>query len=239
MRARTYEDAINRLAERTNENRQELRKSKFQRRTEFTDLYGVPFTAQGDADNPATFYISISPDLIYFLRFQFKLSIEPMVSTVSGSSVSIDSVGSTSLSDSADIDIEEKSTIGITDDGISPNPHSHSASGSGSIGYGIHFIHTTSDDFTIKIHGVDITNYLIEQQDGDWIDGEGIYPTNRNDDETDFYDLLDVATVMYAEGNESDAEKLLKAEFKKVEITSDAPFQATMYLYMKYTIMGR
>ena len=239
MRVRTYEDAINRLAERTSENRKELRKSRLQRRTEFTDLYGVPFTAQGDGNNPATFYISISPDLIYFLRFQFKLEIQPLVSTVSGSNISIDSVGSTSLSGGASIDVTEDSTLELDSDSISPNPHSHSASGSGSVNYGIHFVHTSSDDFTIKIHGVDITDYLIEQQDGDWIDGEGMYPTNKNNDETDFYDLLDVATVMYAEGNEEDADKLLKAEFKKVEILSDAPFQVTMYLYMKYSVVGR
>ena len=167
----TYEEALNRIAEVTKDSRDELRKSRLQRRTEFTDLNGVPFVAQGDADHPAQFYISISPDLVYFLRFQFKLHIKD----------------------------------------------------------------TTSDDFTVKIHGVDLTDYLIEQQDGDWIDGEGVYPTNKN------YDVLSVATLLY-NGDDTDvddANKLLKSEFKLMEIESDAPFEVTMYLYCKYSVVGR
>lgn len=203
----TYEEALNRIAEVTVDNARELRKSRYQRRTEFTDLYGVPFTVMGDGDNPAKFYISISPDLVYFLRFQFKLQIQGLMSTVTGSYVRED-------------EMEESGYIsGVT--------------------YGIHTIPNTSDNFTIKIHGVDITDYLIEQQDGDWIEGEGIYPNNQNVDDTDYYDVLSVATIMYNEGRTDDAEKLLKPEFKLVEIDSDQPFQATMYLYMKYSVSGR
>lgn len=173
----TYEEALNRIAEVTKDNRDELRKSRLQRRTEFTDLNGVPFFARSDDENKAQFYISISPDLVYFLRFQFKLHIKD----------------------------------------------------------------TTSDDFTVKIHGVDLTDYLIEQQDGDWIDGEGVYPTNKNEEDTDYYDVLSVATLLY-NGDDTDvddANKLLKSEFKLMEIESDAPFEVTMYLYCKYSVVGR
>ena len=107
--------------------------------------------------------------------------------------------------------------------------------------YGIKYIHTTSDNWTVKIHGVDITDYLIEQQDGDWIDGEGVYPTNQNEEDTDYYDVLQVATLLYngSESDQDDAQKLLKPEFKLMEIESDAPFQVTMYLYCKYSVVGR
>ena len=237
----TYEEALNRIAEVTKDSRDELRKSRLQRRTEFTDLNGVPFVAQGDADHPAQFYISISPDLVYFLRFQFKLHIQPLISTVTGGG-SISNVDYTELDlDSTTEVVEDTSTLKISDD-LSPNPHRHSASGSGgSVQYGIKYIHTTSDNWTVKIHGVDITDYLIEQQDGDWIEGEGVYPTNQNEEDTDYYDVLQVATLLYngSESDQDDAQKLLKPEFKLMEIESDAPFQVTMYLYCKYSVVGR
>lgn len=171
----TYESALNMVAERTSENSEELRKSRLQRRTEFTDLYGVPFYAESDSYNKAEFYISVSPDLVYFMRFQFKLDIQ----------------------------------------------------------------NTSSDEFTVKINGVDCTDYLISQHDGEWIDGDGIYPTDDTDDETDYYDVMAVATDIYNEDNDDDANKLLNPGFKRVVITSDASFSAVMYLYCKYSVVGR
>lgn len=243
MRKITYAQALNRVAEVTKNNKDELRKSRLQRRTEFTDLNGVPFVAQGDATHPAQFYISISPDLVYFLRFQFKLHIQPLISTVTGGGGSISSVDPTELDFNTETKVlSNSSTLEVSSDGVSPNPHSHTASGSGGgVQYGIKYIHTTSDNFTVKIHGIDITDYLIEQQDGDWIDGEGVYPTNKNEDDTDYYDVLQVATLMYngSESDKDDAQKLLKPEFKLMEIESDAPFRVTMYLYCKYSVVGR
>ena len=238
----TYEEALNRIAERTSDNVRELRKTRLQRRTEFTDLYGVPFYAQGDGTNPATFYISISPDLVYFLRFQFKLHIQPLLSTVTGSGGGSITIDNTSLSvDSTTKILDDSSVAQITVSDIDPNPHSHEASGGGgSMSYGIHKVHTNSDDFTVSINGVDITDYLIAQHEGEWIDGEGLYPDRGNEDSASFYDVMAVATDIY---NESDSEenittvnKLLGATFKKVEISSDSPFAVTMYLYVKYSV---
>lgn len=178
MRKITYAQALNRVAEVTKNNKDELRKSRLQRRTEFTDLYGVPFYAESDENNEAKFFVSVSPDLVYFMRFQFKIYVAELASS---------------------------------DDG----------------------------DFEITMNGVDITDYLIEQEDGEWIDGEGLYPTNKVEDETDFYDLLDVATVLYNEGNTDDAEKILKPGFKQMVITASSPFKVTMYLYMKYSVTGK
>lgn len=241
----TYEEALNRIAERTSDNVKELRKTRLQRRTEFTDLYGVPFYAQGDGTNPATFYISISPDLVYFLRFQFKLHIQPLISTVTGSGGGAVSVDSTSLSVDSTTKIMDGSSVAqITVSDIDPNPHSHEASGGGgSTSYGIHKIHTDSDDFEVSINGVDITDYLIAQHEGDWIDGEGLYPNKGNEDSEDFYDVMAVATDIYNEGTgetvQTKVNKLLGANFKKVEISSDKPFAVTMYLYVKYSVTGR
>lgn len=178
MRYMTYAEALERVAEVTKDNRDELRKSRLQRRTEFTDLYGIPFYAESDEDNEARFYVSVSPDLVYFMRFQFKIYVQHLAAS---------------------------------DDG----------------------------DFEIRMNGVDITPYLIEQSDGEWIDGEGLYPSNAVEDETDFYDLLDVATVLYNEGNTEDAEKLLKPGFKTMVIKASSSFKVTMYLYAKYTTSAR
>lgn len=94
-------------------------------------------------------------------------------------------------------------------------------------------------DWRVMIAGKDITAYLKEQQDGSWIDGEGIYPNNRLDDLEDFYDILDVVSVMYAEGNDDDAEAIIKPYFKPVDITSKKPFSVDAYLYLKYSNTNR
>lgn len=218
---RTYEDAINVLAERTYENRQQLKRQKEQRRVSFVDLYGVPYVAQGDALNPATFYISISPDLIYYERFAFKFVIESFESSVSGVSGTALSINNTSLE--------------IENDAINPNPHKHTITGGiNAVSYGVKKQNTSSDTWAVHIGGVDITDYLMEQHDGDWIEGQGVFPSNGTED---YYDLLDVACMMEAEGVSTDP--ILKPEFKPVQIYSDAPFRVTAYLYCKYSHNNR
>lgn len=79
----------------------------------------------------------------------------------------------------------------------------------------------------------------MEQQDGAWISGEGIYPTNRLEDINDYYDVLSAACLLNAEGRTTDVNKLLTPEYKKVEIISDAPFQVATMVYLKYSHMNR
>lgn len=238
----SYEEALVRVSERTVENRQMLNRMKQQRRVSFVDLYGVPFHAQGDSNAPATFYISVSPDLIYYERFAFKFVIQPFQSSVTGVNGGSMTIGSTSLSgggSSAHI-IDGTSTLDADGDGITPNPHTHSATGElGGLTYGVKKQSTSSTNWRVVIHGVDVTPYLIEQQDGAWITGEGVYPNNRVVDKEDFYDILDVACMLDAEGNTADREKLLASEFKQVQIFSDAPFSVTAYLYMKFSHNNR
>lgn len=225
---RTYGDAINALAERTHDNTQAIKRMKTQRRVSFVDLYGIPFSVQGDANHPATFYISVSPDLVYYERFAFKIAIESFVSTVTGVS-------------GGSIEIDETSlTLNQQGTAIVPNPHKHTVTGStGGVSYGIKKQSTSSSNWRVRIHGVDITPYLMEQQEGEWITGEGIFPTNRLDGDEDMYDVLDVACMLEAEGNTTARDKLLMPEFKKMEILSDAPFKATVYLYLKLSNMNR
>ena len=104
-------------------------------------------------------------------------------------------------------------------------------------------------DWKIAIDGVDVTTYLKEQQSLDPSDplfsGEGIYPSNNLTDDTEnFYDILDVISVMIAEGqdpddNTSDVYKILRPRFKPVVISSKKPFSVDAYLYLKYSNTNR
>ena len=244
----TYDQIINRIAEKTYDNTKQLRRGVQQRRNGMEDLYGVEFTHNGDANHPATFYISVSPDLVYYERFAFKFIIEPFNSSVAGISLSSDSmvVGDTSLAISGSSGSQVISGTSTLDDAtvgsITPNPHAHTISGgtvTGSLNYGIKKLTTSSANWRVVIHDVDITEYLIEQHDGEWIEGEGIYPNNRLEDQEDFYDILDVACMLNAEGRTADRDKILAPEFKKVQIFSDAPFGLTAFLYLKYSHANR
>lgn len=68
--------AVNRIAERTYESRRLWGQSLRQRRTEFTDVYGIPYTSEIESNKQFIYRIMISPDLEYYERFQFKLHVE-------------------------------------------------------------------------------------------------------------------------------------------------------------------
>lgn len=226
----TYEQYMAMLSEKVIDNSRQLKHSVHQRRNGMEDLYGVCFSANGDAHEPATFYISLSPDYVYLERFAFKFVVRPFTTTIKGAT------------DSAVVDVNDRS-LSVSGDAISPNPHDHSTQPhTHNVIDGISFVHTTSTDWSIKIDGVDITPYLLEQHDKAVLfdEGEGVYPSNDlTDDIENFYDILDVVSVMIAEGNDEDAEILLRPRLKRVQIFSDAPFGIDAYLYMKYSHLNR
>ena len=232
----TLDQYLNALSEKTIDNSRQLRRDLHQRRNGMEDLYGVCFSANGDANNPATFYISLSPDYVYLERFAFKFVIKPFTSSVAGASGGTLTINSTMLEATATQDEETKDiTVGIT-----PNPHTHTISGSiGGIDYGVTKQDTYSTNWRVIIDGIDITPYLIAQHDGEWINGEGIFPTNRLDRRIDFYDILEVCDVLTAEGRIADREKILASTFKPVQIVSDAPFAVDAYFYPKYSNLNR
>jgi len=219
----TYTDFLNRVAEKTIDNTNQLRKGVQQRRNGMEDLYGIPFQAYGDARHPAAFYISVSPDLVYYERFSFKFIIQPYSSTVMG--VGMDEGDGMFI-------IPNTSTI------------DYDFSADGELNYGVHKISTLSDNWRVSIDGVDITDYLIEQHNGNWIDmtdesGAKVWPTNDLDDREDFYDILDVACMMNAMGETEKRDKLLRPDFKRVEIASDAMFSVQAVLYLKLSHLNR
>lgn len=223
----TYEQFLNRLAEKTYDNTKQLRRGVQQRRNGMEDLYGVMFSADGDAENPATFYISLSPDYVYLQRFAFKFVIKPFATTIKGGT------------SSATVDVTPTS-LAVSGASIVPNPHEHGTlPHTHNVISGKAFVPTTSTYWRVRIAGIDITPYLIEQHGGDWIDGEGIFPNGELVSKNGFYDILDVASMMVANGESAKADSILKAEFKKVEIVSDAPFAIDAYLYTKYSNLNR
>lgn len=95
-------------------------------------------------------------------------------------------------------------------------------------------------DWKMSIAGVDITDYLREQHNGEWIEGEGVYPTTALESLIeDFYDILDVVSVMTAEGKTSEVNAIMSPRFKRVIISSKKPFSVDAYLYVKFSTLNR
>lgn len=219
----TIDRAINRIAERTFDNTETIRQMKRQRRNQVVDIYGMEFTRQGGPGAPATFYISISPDMIYLERFEFKLIIQPFLTTT-GVSTS-----------TATVSIEETS-LSIQNSQISPNPHTHTVTThTHSTSPGASLTPVSGTGFTVSIEGIDVTPYLMAQY-GTWIDGEGVYPSIKIDED---YDILEVASDFIAEGRPEDADALTKAGYKKVEVTGTKLFSVTLVLYCKFSHLNR
>lgn len=170
----TYGQALQRVAERTHDNRKDLEQKNKQRRNGIIDLYGEEYHRVSNSSNNARIYISVTPDLIYLERFEFKLIIS-------------ESKGS---------------------------------------------------NFRVSVGGVDITAYLMAQQGGQWITGDGIYPATALGEDGN-YDLLEVACDMVADGNEEEAETLLKSGYKRIDISSNRSFEVTFVLYEKLTHVNR
>ena len=223
----SYDKYLNMLSERIVDNSRQLKRTVHQRRNGMEDLYGVCFTSNGDANNPATFYVSLSPDYVYLERFAFKFVIKPFATTIKGGS-------------SPATVIVDNTELLVNNNIIEPNPHTHlTLPHTHNMTSGKTFIDTTSDYWRVRIDGIDITAYLIEQHGGQWIEGEGIYPNGDLVSQGGFYDILDVASMMIADGREAQAEKILEPRFKKVEIISDAPFSTDVYAYVKYSNISR
>lgn len=239
----SQEEAIIRISERVAENKKRIDRMLKQRRNQVVDMYGVEFTRQGAANSPARFYISITPDLVYLERFEFKLIVSPFISTVGG-------IGATTLtaSGSGGYDVVTQQDLesilnsdncssfpddtggGGSTSGISPNPHTHE------VLPGITSVPVTANDFRVKIEGIDVTPYLMAQYGGEWLNGEGVYPSLEIGRD---YDILEVASDLIGEGRKADADKLLRSGYKAVEITASQPFSVTLVLYLKMSHCNR
>jgi len=230
----------------------------FQRRNGIVDNYGIEYTRQGSYGSPAAFTISVSPDLIYYERFEFKIILSPFVipiesgagdgATVAPATVSISAVNLDITSDSigtgpADLEIRNG-------DEVSPNPHHHSlptysiaehqnphshisTPHTHQVSGGVTTVPVGAENFEIWIGDVEITDYLIEQHPDGWLSSEGgIFPSSSP---TINFDLLEVAGLM----NEEERENMLSQGYKEIKIYGDGLFTATYVSYLKYSYVNR
>lgn len=221
------EEQISKIAEKVYDLIKYKDSSLTQRRNLVTDMYGVEYTRQATENYPATFYISVTPDLVYLERFQFKLIIAPFQSTVGTVSVGTLTVDDTQLTPAVD------KTGNVT---ITPNPHSHTVKGNLNITAGMTETDPSATDFRVKIEGIDITPYLMAQYDNKWITGTGIFPDSTIGHD---YDILEVASDLVGEGRQADADTLLSPGYKKVEISGSTTFAVTLVLYLKLSHVNR
>ena len=69
-----YDDALIKVAERTQNNRKQNRQDTMQRRHQVTEIYGQEYTAQGDSNTPAIVYLPVSKDLVYHEVMELKFA---------------------------------------------------------------------------------------------------------------------------------------------------------------------
>lgn len=218
-------DAIQILDNRSISNKKQNKQSKNQRRNIVIDNFGNEFQRQGDATHPATFYVSLSNDMTYLERYQFKLVMQPFAQPMQGNGAT----GNRSLT----IGNASLATNGTT---ISPNPHSHSLSPNPhnhSIDPGISLFDGTATDFEIWIEGINVTDYLKAQWDGQWITSSGIFPNGNN---LDAYDLLAIEGYLPLYDGSQD---IYTPGYKTFEIRGNGTFNCVMYLYLKYSFTNR
>lgn len=249
----TLDKAINRIADRTKYLADDNHHSKFQRRNQVVDMYGVPFESQGDAQTPATTYVSISQDLIYYERFEFKIVIRPFAMPVGGTGATgyttVQVNESTVEVNPSTIQINATSLTVTENEGvytITPNPHTHTSpphnhttnphthttvAHNHALDAGITLFPSTISNFRVFIDGINITPYLQAQFPGRWVDGNGVFPT----DGIENYDILEACGMLPAwqQG------KIMSAGTKKIEFYSDGAFNATLLNYLKLSHCNR
>lgn len=216
----SLDSAIQRLAERTTDRTRNDRQDQLQRRNQVVDLYGIEYTRQGDTNTPATFYISVSPDLVYYERFEFKIIVQPFAMPIGGNGAT----GSTTVQ----INNTSLTTNGST---ITPNPHNHTSNPHNhSLDAGVTLFTSSFSNFQVFIEDINITTYL-QMQFPNWINGEGVYPTTG----TENYDLLKAIGLMpsWQQGI------LLAPGYKKVEFRANGVYNATLVNYLKYSHVNR
>lgn len=77
----TFSKAINILAENVYDIKKKQRINSVQRRNQTVDMYGYELTASGTSSQSAILGVSVSQDMIYYSRFEFKVVISNSSST--------------------------------------------------------------------------------------------------------------------------------------------------------------
>lgn len=228
------------------------RQQQLQRRNGLVDMYGVPFYAQGDANTPAEIPLSISKDMTFIERFEFKLVVRPfhMPLAFNGATNSaIVDVNNTALtntngnttltaSNNQDTNVVTINPNPHTHTGvITPNPHSHTTNAHNhSVSPGVSLTTSSFNTFSIVLYDynyenrIDLTPYLEDQSPG-WITGEGTYPQ----EELVNFDLITVSGELPAWQRAI----IMSAGYKRLQCIADGVFSVELLLYLKYPHSNR
>lgn len=221
MMQMTYDSALNRMAERLSDRTVENKQEQFQRRNQVVDIYGMEFTRQGDTKHPAIFYLSVSPDLVYYERFEFKIIVQPFAMPIGGN-------GATGMTS---VQVNE-SKLQMNQNMIQPNPHQHTTvAHNHSLDAGVSLFTSSVSNFEIWIEDINLTPYLKAQYDGQWIDGEGVFPEKGLKN----YDILQI--VGYLPSWQKGI--ILSSGYKKIELKGTGVFNVTLVNYLKYSHVNR
>lgn len=221
---RTLTNVLSRMAKNINDLKESKHHDELQRRNQVVDVYGYEFYRQGSTNAPATVHVSVSQDLIYYERFEFKLIVTPFIIPISQGGtdpVSLDIIGETANA----IVPPENHNHGSGSLALTPNPHTHTVTA------GITTFQSTFSDFRVVIEGIDITAQLRNQYDGEWITGEGIFPH----EDLSNYDILKAVGYL----TKSQQDKILAPGYKKIELKANGFFNVTLVNYMKYSHINR
>lgn len=231
--------AVTRLAERVKDMRDNIRQDQLQRRNQVVDLYGIEYTSQGDTQTPASFYVSVTPDLVYYERFEFKIIIKSFAMPVGGggatgySNVNIDGTSLAAGSQSLTINGTQNTvTPNPHTHAITPNPHTHTNDPHNhSLDAGITLFTSSINSFSVWIEGIDMTEHFKAQYGGEWVTGNGVYPTNG----LETYDILE------AVGHLPEWQRgiILKPGYKLVEFRAEGAYNATLVSYLKLSHVNR
>lgn len=213
---------LSQLAERTHDRAVNDYQGQNQRRNQVVDLFGMEQSSQGDTIHPATFWVSVSQDLVYYERFEFKIIISPFA-------MPLGSNGATGNS-TVTVDNTSLATDGTS---ITPNPHTHTTQPHNHLlAAGVTMFTSSFSDLQMYIDDVNVTPYLMAQYDGAWITGEGVYPSQE---------LLVNYDILKAVGYMTDWEQgaIVQPGYKKVELRANGVFNAKLVTYLKYSHINR
>lgn len=219
------DNAITKIAKRTNEISRDTRQKNRQRRNKIVELYGIPYTGYGDSDNPVEIAIAISPGLVYYEQYAFKVEVAPFLST------------NKATTGGATVTVNNRQVDSV------PSSHNHTtASHTHSLTGGVELTQPQSGTYGFKIEGVDLKPYFMADHDGDFINGAGVFPTDdltSDDDPEDFYDVLAALGDMRYDGHVTDAEKIEKGGWKTITIDVPAPTRIILHPFIKYSVLNR
>lgn len=203
----------------------DTRQKNRQRRNKIVELYGIPYIGYGDEDHPVEIAIAISPGLVYYEQYAFKVEVAPFLSSTKATTSSVK------------VDVNS-ATVSST-----PSSHTHTTDGhTHTLTSGVVLTQPTAGDYGFEIDGVDMVPYFMADHDGDFIDGEGVFPTDEltsDDDPEDFYDVLAALGDMRDDGNEDNAVTVEKSGWKTISISVPGPTMIILHPFIKYSVVNR